>query len=402
MTPEKALWKASGVFAPSYPRQSSGSYTIQAHRQSRTALCEALQNASKKEMPGYYSVYSFPEGHSREGNIPAVDCIFIDLDIDGNNYDPKEGKTDFASWRRDMSSLLARSRMVAKTIIEEDNEAHFRAVLSGHKGIHLYLDFPTIARTNGEFWQFKNGLKRYGEQVMSWLDSTSGGINIDRWVDVDASDLGRLARHPNTVHHGAEYDDETRWCVPITIEELANLNLDSYLQLTQTPRWPDGYCRTPSEKAGEKVVQAIRTASNGGHYCEGGRTVEYDEQAVKEYKERVNDNISLEDISFLTSNKPCIAEFKDRDNAFNSGSSSHLMELSIISRFVEMGVPRDVIHAFFKQIPGYNEDLTDAQIDKIIARGYTEFNCSKIALEAPQFCLGDSCSVYKRSDDIQK
>jgi hypothetical protein len=426
MNEQKALWKASGVFAPDYPRQSSDGDIIQAKRQSRVEFCEALTSARENGMPGYYSVYSFPRGHSQDGNIPKVDCIFIDLDVEGSDYNPNTGDTDFDAWRRDMSALLARARMIAKAILDADEEHHFRAVLSGHKGLHLYLDFPTIAPTNGDLGQFKNGLKAYGEDVMSWLDSTAGGVNIDRWVDVDASDLGRLARHPNTIHHGAAYDDETRWCVPITIDELADLRVEDYLDLTAEPRWIDGYQRNPSVSAGDKVVQSIRNASSSQRRSySGGSThnqklVKYydrelndkwygdtsdltdDQQELIEGIEPANPNIELEDIPFITSNKPCIEEFRKRDDAFNHGNASHEMEISIIGRLVDGSVPRDVIHEFFAEIPGYSEATTDEQIDKIIARQYAEFNCETILAKAPMFCLGDGCKLYRGADDLQK
>lgn len=401
MDPDTALWKAIGVFAPDYPRHTSSGQTFQAHRKNRQEVHQALIDASKEQMPGYYSVYSFPRGHSRDGNIPKVDCIFIDLDIEGKNYDPKNDQTDFESWRIDMSDLLTRSRMIANAILDKGQAEHFRATLSGHKGLHLYLDFPTIAPTNGDFQQFKNGLKEYGEQVMQWLDSTAGGVSIERWVDVDASDLGRLSRHPNTVHFGAEYDDTTRWCVPITIEELANLKVKDYLRLTQEPRWSDTFQRNPSETAGEKVVQHVRMASSSTRQnVSTGST--YDIKAVKKYDEQANENIELADLPFLTSNKPCIESFRNRDDAFDFGQSSHAMELSIISRLVSLNVPRDVIHEFFASIPGYREDYTDEQINEVIGRQYKEFDCQTVIRDAPQFCLDTQCSIYNRNDDLQK
>ena len=400
MTQSKNLWKATKVFAPSYPRQSSSCNTIQANRYDRSDFCRALESTLDTDMPGYYSVYSFPRGHSRDGNIPKVDCIFIDLDVTGDNYDPKNGQTDFSAWKQDISALLARARMIATAIIESNQEGHFRAVLSGHKGLHLYLDFPTISPQNGDFHQFKNGLKSYGESVMSWLDSIGGGLNIQKWVDVDASDLGRLARHPNTIHHGAKYDDQTRWCVPITLAELADLHVEDYLELTEQPRWPDGYARHNSETAGNKVVQAIRNASSSGYSSSANRST-YNKKAVEEYDEQAKD-IDIDDIAFLTANKPCIEAFRKRDDAFEHGNASHTMEISIIANFVELGVPREVIHEFFEDIPGYDSDYTDEQIDEIIGRKYKQFNCNNIADKASMFCLGSDCSVYNRHDDIQK
>lgn len=402
MDTEKGLWEVSKVLAPDFPRNSSDHLTIQAPRYNRGNFCECLQRAMENEMPGYYSVYSFPRGHSQDGNIPKVDCVFIDLDVEGGDYDPNDGDTSFDAWKRDMSALLARSRMIARAIIEEEQEKHFRAVLSGHKGLHIYLDFPTVAPSNGSFAQFKTGLKNYGESVMSWLDSTAGGVNIDPWVDVDASDLGRLARHPNTIHHGAKYDDTQRWCVPITMEELADLHVEDYLELTTGPRLPENYERVPSKSAGNKVVQAIRTAPETTTPTSRGRPSEPNPQAVKEYEEQSNDDIEVEDIGFLTANYPCIEAFVERDDAFHHGNSSHLMEVNMIGKLVELNVPRGVIHEFMEDIPGYSEAQTDEQIDKVISRSISSFNCTNIASKAPMFCLGNSCSVYQRNDDIQR
>jgi hypothetical protein len=66
-----------------------------------------------------------------------------------------------------------------------------------------------------------------------------------------------------------------------------------------------------------------------------------------------------------------------------------------------MNVPRDVIHEFFSEIDGYQEATTDKQIDEVIGREYSEFNCSSILQEAEQFCLREECSVYRRNDDLQ-
>jgi hypothetical protein len=353
-------------------------------------------------MPGYYSVYSFPRGHSRDENIPRVDCIFIDFDIVKEDYDPKKGKTSHEGWRRDMSALLTRARMVASAIIDEDQQQHFRATLSGHKGLHLYLDFPTIATNNGSFSEFKTGLKRYGNTVMTWLQEAAGGVNIEPWIDVDASDLGRLARHPNTIHHGAAYDDSTRWCVPLTIEELSELDVSKYLSLTSGPRWIDGYERNPSMTAGDKVVQAIRTADTKDITQSSGGTSYRNDEAVESYSEECNDDIELEDIPFLTTNKPCVEAFRNRDDAFDYGNSSHQMELNIIGLLVEKGVPRDVIHAFFAEIPGYDRGYTDEQIDKVIGREYGTFSCDTIVDKASMFCLDSGCAIYNRSEDLQK
>jgi len=294
--------------------------------------------------------------------------------------------------------------MIADAIIEEEKQDSFRVVLSGHKGLHIYLDFPPIEPENGDFDQFKNGLAEYGETVMEWLDTTAGGVNIDPWVDVDASDLARLARHPNTINHGAEYDDETRWAVPITVEELADLHWDDYLEYTSEPRWPADYGRSPSESASDRLVQYIRNAPSSRRRSVGSSS--YDAAEVQRYKEQSNDDIELDDVLFLTSDRPCITAFRNHDEAYDHGKASRVMELNIIGRFIQMGVPIEVMLEFFEPIPGYDEAFTRDLIEDLIGRDYKQFNCENIVGsdgvpgDASQFCLKHDCGIYRRNDEL--
>lgn len=416
MTWRKHLWQASRVYAPEFPRRGSDDGTIQARRASRGDFVAGLTAAASGEMPGYYSVYAFPWGHPKNDSIPKVDCIFIDLDVTNKHYQPNPNKAgysiDFEDWRRDMSALLARARMIATALIEDGSAQHFRVVLSGHKGVHLYLDFPFIAPENGTYQQFKNGLKAYGEDVVDWLDHLAGGVNILPWVDVDASDLARLARHPNTVHHGAAYDDTERWCVPVTVEELSTLTVDDYLDLTASPRpMTPEMGREPSERAGNQATQKVRAAIDSPDRATG--TSEYNPQVLKQYRERANDAIELEDLldPLIMGNKPCIQAFRERADAYEHGQESRAMELSIMGHFIDHEVPIDVMHEFFAAIPGYDEDYTQDLLEDLIGRGYKPFNCENIAGgydangravtgRAERFCLGQDCKVYTRNDDI--
>jgi len=314
-----------------------------------------------------------------------------------------------------MSALLARARMIADTILDTGQEDHFRVALSGHKGIHLYLDFHEVAVENGDIGMFKNGLSTYCESLMEWLDEMAGGVNIMPWVDVDGSDLARLARHPNTPHHGAAYDDVQRWCVAVTVDELASLTVDDYLSLTSQPRpLPDDYQRVPSKRAHDRVVQQIRGASSSSRSTTPSRRSQPKSLALEKYRESSNDEIELDDVLFLTANKPCIKAFRQRDDAYNYGDASRAMELSIMGRFIEIGTPIEVMHEFFSTIPGYSESYTTDMIADLLARDnqYGEFRCAticggvaddgkRISAKAPQFCLHDGCSIYNRSSDLR-
>jgi hypothetical protein len=92
----------------------------------------------------------------------------------------------------------------------------------------------------------------------------------------------------------------------------------------------------------------------------------------------------------------------DRDDAFNHGNGSHTMEVNVIAKLAEKGVPRDVMHELFSEIPGYSQQETDEQINAVLGREYKSFNCETIAERCPQFCLGNDCGIYQRNEDIQK
>jgi hypothetical protein len=351
-----------------------------------------LQAADEAGQPGYVSTYSFPRGHTDEGHLPAINSIFIDFDIPADRTYRETGKLE--DWKRDMSALLVRSKMVARALIDGGLGEYWRWSLSGHKGLHGFLDFPTLSPDEGSFRQFKNGLSSYSENLVEQLNQISGGVDIEPWLDVDSSDLARLVRHPNTRHHGVKHVASNRWCVPISTRELASLDdPDDYLALTSEPREiPEGCERTPSEKAGQTVAQYIRNAS--GSMTAGRNSTVYSRAAVENYKDESNENIELSDLKLLTANKPCIWAFRERDDAFENGSASRTMEIGVIKELMNKQVPIDVIVEFFEIIPGFDEDYTRNLTEDVIGRQYGPLKCENVIRNAEEFCLGSSCNLY--------
>jgi len=393
-TETRLLWEASKVWAPNFPRRSSSAYAIQSPVSNRGELVTSLQAASEAEMPGYVSTYSFPRGHTDEGNIPNIDSIFIDFDIPADRKYRETGKLE--DWKRDMSALLVRSKMVARALIDANLGGHWRWSLSGHKGLHGFLDFSTLSTNEGSFRQFKNGLATYSDGLVEQLNEISGGVDIEPWLDVDSSDLARLVRHPNTRHYGVNHVASNRWCVPISTRELASLDdPNDYLTLTSGPREvPDDCQRNPSENAGKTVAQFIRSASDSKKRRGSGSTV-HSGVALRNYKKKSNEKIEIDDLDFLTANKPCIAAFRDRDDAYEHGQASRTMEIGIIKELSNKNVPIDVMVEFFEPIPGFDEEYSRNLIEDIVARQYGPLKCENIIANAEQFCLGSSCHLYE-------
>ncbi len=349
-------------------------------------------NGSQTVAP-FVSVYGFPNGHPKHGHIPDIDCIFIDFDIPaGGEY--RSSDPDPEAWYRDMSALLTRVREVCRLLIKENSADNFRAALSGHKGVHIFLDFNSIDANEGTPQQFKNGLKRYAEDLIEYLENKTH-LDMEAWVDVDSSDLSRLCRLPNTKHVGASNAfDEDRYCVPVSIRELANITPNEYMKLTRQPRdVPEDCQRSLNGRATQIITQYIRKSS--GSTYRGVSS--YDPRALDKYESEIqNENIELSDIPFLTGQKPCIWAFRERSDMFDHGAASHAMELNVISHLVEESVPIDVIVEFFNTADNFNEEFTRSQVDKVIAHKLNPYRCDTIWQQAPMFCLGDVCDLYEK------
>lgn len=393
--------------SPEYPRRASNATSYQDEVINRFQLVSSLLDAQDSEKPGFVSTYSFPRGHTDDGqNIPEIDTIFVDFDIPADSeYRRKDHTLD--AWKRSMSDLLVRVNLVAESLLESGKAKHWRASLSGHKGVHLFFDFDPIHPSNGTYAQFKNALSDYGEQMIGRLDEISGGINIDPWVDVDSSDLARLVRHPNTVHPSAKHVEES-WCVPVTLTELADLTPDEYLELTSGPREvPDSATRFPSSAGTEELSLRVRNAAGRDTSSGGmpGQPTARNPKRISEYQEAVNENISVSDIPLLVGNKPCIMAFVERDDSYQYGHQSRVMEIQVMKELIQKRAPVDVIVNFFRPIDGWDEQETRALVDDLISRYDGPFTCTNVWNDAPEFCVAmhdGECNVYDRTNEITK
>jgi len=404
---ERLILEASKIWcpkvSPDYPRRASNAKKYQHDVVNRFELVTSLMEAMEAGKPGFVSTYSFPRGHTDDGrNIPEIDTIFVDFDVPIDSEYRKGDSRNLDEWKRSMSDLLIRVQMVADTLIESGKSKHWRAALSGHKGVHLFFDFEPIHPGNGSYSQFKNGLSNYGDGLIEQLDEIAGGINIEPWVDVDSSDLARLVRHPNTRHPGAKHVDES-WCVPVTIEELQDMDPETYLELSSGPREiPEGCERIPSREATDEIaIEYIRTAG-GTSQSPSPTSSHKDRSKVQTYKEESNERIEVSDIPLLVGNKPCIMAFIERDDAFKHGAASRTMEIQVIKELIkeQNRVPIETIVDFFRVVERFDESYTRNLIEDLISRYDGPFTCQNVWDDASEFCIamnGESCGVYDRN-----
>jgi len=377
---------ALDIWAPGYPRRVTRN---QFWANSRGEAVDALLGAeSAPRNEPYISTYSFPRGHTKEKETPDINTLFIDFDFEGGDYN---GDGDRDAWRRDLSHLLVRVRLVARFLNESGNSG-WRASLSGHKGVHLFLDFPTIDPGAGNFQQFLSGLGDYADELTDRLAEQTSVGDLDTYVDVTSSDLGRLCRVPNTQHNAAtEAFGEPRYCVPVTLDELANITVDTYEQLTSEPREVPWKARQPNDRVGQIIAQHVTTATEGTQMSSGGVS-NYNHSRVESYKEASNDDIELADLPLLLE-RPCVWRFHERRDKYQHGYQSHYAELFCIRELVELNTPIEVIKDFLNNSPEYNEQYSEQKIKQVIARDYNRFTIEAMLKNAPEFCGYDGCRL---------
>ncbi|UBF22643.1 DNA primase [Halorubrum tailed virus 25] len=395
--PTESVEDALRAWAPTYPRRATK------YQRWATSIPEAVELVlDAEESPDnwpFISTYSFPNGHTKDGNIPRIDRLFFDFDIpDTDEY--RSGGNHADAWARDMSRLLVRTRKVARFLLKSENPDCWQVVLSGHKGVHIDLVFPTVEPSNGDFDQFKNGMASYADSIVEYLKDATGLDDLDKWVDVDSADLGRMRRVPNTKHLGASKAfGEDRFCVPVSLKELAEIGPADYIELTRSRRpVTKAMYATPNEKAGEVLTQRIRTAPTTARSTSSGSTV--NRSRIQAYEDRANDSITVDDIPFVLSDRPCVVEFPERDDAFSHRAASHMMEMKAVTEMMEKGVPIQTMIDFLNQHPRADEEYTRERIEQYISRDYNAVTCEKVWRQADQFCLHGGCKIWVDAQEV--
>ena len=383
---ESLLKEAVEVWCPAFPRRCSARMN-NSEGWGQVSVDSSSEVVSKIESlrgdgPGFVSVYSFPNGHTSDSseNIPRIDTLMFDLDIDG----AKNATED--EWKKEMTGLLVRTRIIAQQLIEDGLDQYWRASLSGHKGIHLYVDFPAIDVREGTAGQFRNGVEKYTNDLLDTIQSETELTNLNDSVDVmSGEDFARMTRLPNTVHEGAtKRFSETRFCVPISIEELAEIRVDDYVELTRRPRAiPEGCHRIESQKIHDVLVRDIQTASVAS--WGSSHTSQKESKNIEQYLEDVNEGFTLESLRLSKRLRPCCWRFHDRDDRFDYGDQSHVMELNCIAEMVANNLPIDLMVDFFAVDEDFDEEYTREQITKVIKYNYSPFTTEKLKTQAGVF-----------------
>lgn len=389
-----------------FPRHCFNERGVQVKVPSLHKMVDITKDANG-ETDAYYSVYSFPEGHPKNGHIPKVDTLFLDFDIaDDHIYKLTESEDD---WEDAINDLLHVVSNVAMELYMNGAVNPWRFALSGHKGVHMYLDFPSIDPEAGSFSQFKTGLENLATELMDkWERNIK--VEVNKYADQAVlGDLSRLSRIPNTLHPTAtERFDEPRYCVPVTAEEMIDIDATEYRELCSEPRLPESWGRNPSKKARvyvrQHIFDAIVNRGSDGELPSYGDDSNYKPKRIERYKANTKGNYDeIEDVWYLLADKPCIKAFYegkwDSDNGtgqqFAHGPESHWMELFTMTHLINKNVPYELCVDFFSHMDGFDPYQTKERLNQLIGRSYSKMTCEKLWTNAPSFCLGKECALYE-------
>jgi hypothetical protein len=395
-TAEAALRDAASVWLPSYPRRVT---RRQRWVYTPEGAVEHLLTVDGLDA-GYVSVYAFPDTiHPKDGGIPAIDTVFMDFDLPGNSLYGRPDSPDevnLVAWYESLAPLLDALGKVVESLREWGVLKHFRFVLSGHKGVHVYADAEQVSRSLGSPQQYANGVEAYVTGLIEKIESAAG-IDLSPWLDVSSADLARLTRLPNTTHDTAtRLFGEPRYCVAIDPEELIGMTPGDYARLTRSRRpIPESARRAPSAQMTRKLATLIEESSGDKNEQWSLRTTAFEADESMAFSGR------LDSLMSRLSATPCMLAYRDRPDAFEHGAESHFMEFAIMQEMALHKTPVDLVVEFFRPIPGFDELYTRLQYQKVVNQQYAaSVSAWKLREKAKTFWCPDFCVHCAAAENI--
>lgn len=219
-------------WAPDYPRRFGN--PNQAWVNNHTELVALIRSGWDNGLDALVSVNAFPDQkHPMEGGNPPISTIFIDIDVENEEFKELKSlweKGDQTVMEKLMDLRLSAMEEVlkqAKSVITylQGQNIEPRILLSGFKGVHLFVDFPSVQFSTTE--TAKLVTRKFLEELAAHVTAETG-IKAD-FDSAVMGDVSRLCRIPNTHNKKASrLLGRPQYAVPVTIEEFMNLALADY------------------------------------------------------------------------------------------------------------------------------------------------------------------------------
>lgn len=386
-----------GAWSPSFPRRvCKNQFTIE-----NMIQLNGYANGASSKNDFFISVYSFPDKHPREGGNPPIDTLFIDLDVESERF--SELRKAWASGDNSvLSELLSlRTKLLDETLKQTrllfdylvSLKIQPRILLSGFKGVHLFIDFPALQFSSLEV------AKKILSKFMDELKSATR-VTFDHSV---VGDVSRLCRIPNTIHFdSSKLLGRSQYATPITSAELMNLSAEDYDRYCSNQRHlPIGrYESTEMLSILTQIEQDMdldEVAVSPVHQIKDSERIRvYERECEREIL--ANDDYDQLDI------RPCFKRVH-REQIQLSGGYGHKLRIGAVLELARQGLSVQSIVRWFSFCDDYDPRITEKAVFDLISRGYTDkhideygserrkgFKCETI--QRCGFCLNESCQIY--------
>lgn len=394
-----------GSWSPEFPRRFGDPNQVWVNNYSE--LLQSISKSLRANRDSFISVYSFPEyQHPKEGGNPPVSTIFIDLDLESHEFSELRNrwengdKTVLNQMLTLRMTLLAEVQKQAKALVSnlKMQGIHPRILLSGFKGVHVFVDFPAVQFSSKDVAKYV---------IAKFLDRVKAGVtNANIVFDTTViGDLSRLCRIPNTLNIKAtKLLGRPQYAVPITVDELMNLVPETYDQFCSSPR----FLPVERKESHEVLVRLTKITEDMdldevaltpiSSVKDPERLMNYEQECTKE----ILTDEDYEDLNI----RPCFKKVRS-DRISLDGPGGHLMRIGAVMELATQGLSVPSIVRWFDFCHDYDPAITEEAVKSLISAGYTDKHVDEYGREHRKglrcttiqrcgFCLENVCHIYKR------
>jgi hypothetical protein len=339
-----------------------------------------------------------------EGGNPPISTIFIDLDLESKEFSDLRNR-----WEHGDSTIVDELLTLRKTLLTEvlDQAKALvsylkkqgitpRILLSGFKGVHLFIDFPCVQFSSLET------AKYVIKELLDQIKTQVGNVCFDPTV---IGDVSRLCRIPNTINSKAtRLLSRPQYAVPVSADEFMNIGPEDYDNLCLSPHSNP----QPRTESHEVLVTLTRITEDmdldevaiapKGQVKDPERLEAYERECTREILDEENfDELHI---------RLCFKK-AHRDKISLEGTGGHLMRIGGVMELATQNLSIASIVRWFDFCSDYDPGKTEAAVKGLISRGYTDKYVDEYGLEHRKgfrcetikrcgFCLKEECQSYLR------
>lgn len=392
-------------WSPDFPRRFGA---LQVWVDDYASLLKFIADSQNRD--GFISVYSFPEHlHPKEGGNPPISTVFIDLDVESPELSDLR-----TCWEHGDKTVVDQLLVLRMTLLRDvlrqakafvsylvKQSIQPRILLSGFKGVHIFIDFPSVQFSSLEIAKYI--IRKFLDEVKIQVAKET---NIDVVFDTTViGDLSRLCRIPNTANIKAtKLLGRSQYAVPVTVEELISLAPEEYDRVCSSPR----FIQVERRESHEVLVMLTRITEDMDldEVAITTKTSVKDIERVEAYERECTKEILTDEDYEELNIRPCFKRVR-KEKISLDGPGGHIMRIGAVMELAARGLSISSIVRWFDFCHDYDPAITEEAVKSLISRGYTDkyvddygreyrkgLRCTTI--QRCGFCLREGCPIYAR------